>query len=66
MSNDDLLTAAQSAEIVGCHRNTINRAAKSGELKATLYGRAYLIKRSDLINWISKGSFHPEMKRERT
>lgn len=66
MGNDDLLTAAQSAEIVGCHRNTINRAAKSGDLKATLYGRAYLIKRSDLIDWIAKGKFHPQMQRERS
>jgi len=64
MSDNDILTTEQSAEIVGCHRNTINRAAKLGELKATKYGRAYLIKRSDLIEWIAKGEFHPQMRRK--
>lgn len=64
MGDKDMLNAEQAAEIVGCHRNTINRAAKLGELKATKVGRAYIILRSDLIEWLSKGGFNPKMRRE--
>jgi excisionase family DNA binding protein len=43
-----LLTTAQAAEILGFHRVSVAWSIRNGLLKATRYGRAYLIKPEDL------------------
>jgi excisionase family DNA binding protein len=45
---DDLLTTAQAAERVGIDSSRIRRYIKAGRLPATLYGKTWLIRASDL------------------
>ena len=51
----ELLSPLQAAEIVGCHSDTIRRAAHLGLLKAQRVGYMWVIKSADLQNWINAG-----------
>lgn len=43
-----LLTTAEVAERLGVHRTRVNVLIKEGRLPASRFGRAYMIKESDL------------------
>lgn len=43
-----LLTVLEAAEKLGIHRSRVHVLIKENRLPATQYGRAYLIKESDL------------------
>ncbi|MEN6440887.1 MAG: helix-turn-helix domain-containing protein [Syntrophobacter sp.] len=46
----------EAAEVIGCHKETLRRAIKKGELKAAKVGSDYRMSRSDLAAyWEAKG-----------
>lgn len=48
---EELITLAQGAELVNVSASTLRRAASSGELKATLYGKTWLTTKSAVEAW---------------
>lgn len=54
----DLLTPAEVADYMGVQRPTVWKWLKSGYLPSTLYGRSYLISKSDLIDFETKEPRH--------
>ncbi len=51
---DELITVEQAAELLYTHCSTIRNAIKSGKLPASKPFRKWLIKRSDLLEFIKK------------
>ena len=49
-------TLAEAAELLSCHRETLRRAIRSGELRAAKLGRGFRISRFDLeAFWTASG-----------
>jgi hypothetical protein len=48
---ETLLTTQRCAELLGFHRVSIALAIRTGLLKARRYGRAYLVRPSDLLDY---------------
>ena len=49
-------TLGEAADLLSCHKETIRRAIKDGELKAVKLGRGYRVSRVDLEEfWANKG-----------
>ena len=49
-------TLAEAAELLSCHRETLRRAIRNGELRAAKLGRGFRISRFDLESfWIASG-----------
>ncbi len=48
VTKQDLISVAEAAEVLGYTRQHVLRLVKSGDIPAQRYGRAYLIKRSEL------------------
>lgn len=49
-------TLGEAADLLSCHKETIRRAIKDGELKAAKLGRGYRVSRVDLeAFWANKG-----------
>ncbi len=46
MSDDPVLTAHETAELLGVHYQTVRRYILAGELKAAQHGRRWFIRRS--------------------
>lgn len=44
----DIYSAKEAADFLGCHRETIRRAIRSGELKAAKIGKVFRISKEDL------------------
>jgi excisionase family DNA binding protein len=61
---EQLLSPAQAAEIAGCHKDTIRRAAYFGLLKSQKVGRAFAISPEHLQEWIAAGM--PNHRRKST
>ncbi|MDR2488514.1 MAG: helix-turn-helix domain-containing protein [Desulfovibrio sp.] len=56
LSGKTTFTLAQAAELLNCHRETLRRAIRNGELRAAKLGREFRISRFDLeAFWISSG-----------
>ena len=54
------LTTAQAAKLLSLHEKSVARAIKNGLLKASWFGRAYMIQRSDLEEYVRN---HPRPSR---
>jgi len=61
---EELLTPSQAAEIANCHQDTIRRAAEFGLLNAQRVGHMWVIRHSDLQEWIEAGK--PNHRRKST
>lgn len=49
-------TLAEAAELLSCHRETLRRAIRNGELRAAKLGRGFRISRFDLESfWTASG-----------
>ena len=49
-------TLAEAAELLSCHRETLRRAIRNGELQAAKLGRGFRISRFDLESfWTASG-----------
>ena len=48
---DDLVTAAQAADLLGIHRNNVLKAMREGWLPARQYGKVWLAKRADVEHY---------------
>ena len=59
-----LLSAAEAAEIAGCHKDTIRRAVHFGLLKAQMVGKVFAISPENLKEWIEAGM--PNHRRKST
>lgn len=55
MNKNQLLTTVQAADIVGLTRTSIIQAITNGYLKARKISRVWVIRRSDLDQWIAAG-----------
>jgi excisionase family DNA binding protein len=64
MMTERLLSPAEAAEIAGCHKDTIRRAAHFGLLKSQKVGRAFAISSDHLQEWIAAGM--PNHRRKST
>ena len=55
-SGKTTFTLAEAAELLSCHRETLRRAIRDGELRAAKLGREFRISRPDLeAFWIACG-----------
>lgn len=48
MSNEKILTTKEAAQILGVHQSRIYALIDSNRLKATRFGKSWIIKESDL------------------
>jgi excisionase family DNA binding protein len=48
-NNEETLTTNEAAERLGMTRRAVNAMIRSGKLPATMHGRDYVIKASDLL-----------------
>lgn len=48
------LTPAEVAEILRCHVKTVRSEIKSGQLKASRVGRAFIVETADLESFIKE------------
>lgn len=56
LSGKTTFTLAEAAKLLSCHRETLRRAIRSGELRAAKLGRGYRISRFDLESfWTASG-----------
>lgn len=56
ISGKTTFTLGEAAEVLSCHRETLRRAIKDGELRAAKLGREFRISRPDLeAFWIACG-----------
>ena len=56
MTTKPILSIAEVAELLGCHRDTVTDRIRSGKLKAAQPGRQILIKLDDVYAMLDK---HP-------
>ncbi len=61
---EELLSPSQAAELAGCHHDTIRRAVEFGLLKGQRVGHIWVIKPTDLQEWIQAGM--PNHRRKST
>lgn len=55
-SGKTTFTLAEAAELLSCHRETLRRAIRNGELRAAKLGRGFRISRFDLESfWTASG-----------
>lgn len=55
-SGKTTFTLAEAAELLSCHKETLRRAIRNGELQAAKLGRGYRISRLDLeAFWTASG-----------
>lgn len=54
----DFLTLEDAASIANRDPSTIRHAARRGALKATKFGRAWLITRADLEAWMQSSAYN--------
>lgn len=50
MSNEKILTTKEAAQILGVHQSRIYALIDSNRLKATRFGKSWIIKESDLAD----------------
>lgn len=62
--SEKLLSAAEAAEIAGCHKDTIRRAVHFGLLEAQKVGKVVVISPEHLNEWIAAGM--PNHRRKST
>lgn len=59
---DDVLTVDEVAGYLRVHPMTVQRWCRKGDLPAAKIGRAYRIKRSDLDEFWTRRSTHPDAR----
>jgi excisionase family DNA binding protein len=50
-----LLDSAEAAAILGIHPKTLQRMARSGQIRGIRVGRLWRFRRSDIDEWIERG-----------
>lgn len=62
---DDLLTYEQAAELLCCHKKSLERAWQQGDLAAYKPGKRVLFKRADLLRYLESRQLRPLVRRSR-
>jgi excisionase family DNA binding protein len=56
MVRQEAFSLKQAAKLLGCHHETLRRAIRRGELKASKVGRDYRISKLELAEfWVTRG-----------